>query len=101
MRKSEIYQNITDLLIIFDVIKDKIAVREAAKLNIPVIAIVDSNADPENIDYVIPGNDDALRSINLYKNYFLETIKDATNFQDEDNVLDNNSNKDNQDEEEK
>ena len=90
-----------DLLIIFDVIKDKIAVREAAKLNIPVIAIVDSNADPENIDYVIPGNDDALRSINLYKNYFLETIKDATNFQDEDNVLDNNSNKDNQDEEEK
>jgi len=71
-----------DLLIIFDVIKDKIAVREANKLNIPVVAIVDSNADPENIDYVIPGNDDALRSINLYKNYFLETIQDATNFQD-------------------
>ena len=71
-----------DLLIIFDVIKDKIAVREANKLNIPVVAIVDSNADPENIDYVIPGNDDALRSINLYKNYFLDTIKDATNFQD-------------------
>ena len=87
-----------DLLIIFDVIKDKIAVREAAKLNIPVIAIVDSNADPENIDYVIPGNDDALRSINLYKNYFLETIKDATNFQDEANIMDNNSNKDNKDE---
>ena len=70
-----------DLLIVFDVIKDKIAVREAAKLNIPVVAIVDSNADPENIDYVIPGNDDALRSINLYKNYFLETIEDAINFQ--------------------
>ena len=70
-----------DLLIIFDVIKDKIAVREAAKLNIPVVAIVDSNADPENIDYVIPGNDDALRSINLYKNYFSDTIEDAINFQ--------------------
>ncbi len=70
-----------DLLIIFDVIKDKIAVREATKLNIPVVAIVDSNADPENIDYVIPGNDDALRSINLYKNYFLATIQDAINFQ--------------------
>jgi len=70
-----------DLLIIFDVIKDKIAVREAAKLNIPVVAIVDSNADPENIDYVIPGNDDALRSINLYKNYFSVTIEDAINFQ--------------------
>ena len=70
-----------DLLIVFDVIKDKIAVREANKLNIPVIAIVDSNADPENIDYVIPGNDDALRSINLYKNYFYDTIQDASNFQ--------------------
>ena len=70
-----------DLIIVFDVIKDKIAVREATKLNIPVVAIVDTNADPENIDYIIPGNDDALRSINLYKHYFLETIKDAANFQ--------------------
>ncbi len=72
-----------DLLVIFDVIKDKIAVREAAKLNIPVVGIVDSNADPENIDYIIPGNDDALRSINLFKNYFLETIQDAINYQKE------------------
>ncbi len=71
-----------DLLIVFDVIKDKIAVREATKLNIPVIAIVDSNADPEFIDYVIPGNDDALRSINLYKNYLIQTIQDATSFQE-------------------
>ena len=70
-----------DLLVVFDVIKDKIAVREAVKLNIPVIAITDTNADPENIDYLIPGNDDALRSINLYKNYFSETIQDAINFQ--------------------
>ena len=70
-----------DLLIVFDVIKDKIAVKEATKLNIPVVAIVDTNADPENIDYIIPGNDDALRSINLYKNYFLQTIEDAINFQ--------------------
>ena len=71
-----------DLLVVFDVIKDKIAVKEAQKLNIPVVAIVDTNADPDNIDYIIPGNDDALRSINLYKNYFLETIQDAANFQD-------------------
>ena len=70
-----------DLIIVFDVIKDKIAVREATKLNIPVVAIVDTNADPENIDYVIPGNDDALRSINLYKKYFFETIEDAISFQ--------------------
>ena len=66
----------------FDVIKDKIAVKEATKLKIPVVAIVDTNADPENIDYIIPGNDDALRSINLYKNYFSETIQDASNFKD-------------------
>ena len=77
-----------DLLVVFDVIKDKIAVKEAKKLNIPVVAIVDSNADPENIDYIIPGNDDALRSINLYKNYFLETIQDASNFQDITNAKD-------------
>ena len=71
-----------DLLVVFDVIKDKIAVKEATKLNIPVVAIVDTNADPENIDYIIPGNDDALRSINLYKNYFSETIQDASSFKD-------------------
>ena len=78
-----------DLLVIFDVIKDKIAVREANKLNIPVVAIVDSNADPENIDYVIPGNDDALRSINLYKNYFFATIQDAANFQNQSDEKEN------------
>ena len=83
-----------DLLVVFDVIKDKIAVKEATKLNIPVVAIVDTNADPENIDYIIPGNDDALRSINLYKNYFLETIQDATNFQDVANTEDENIEKD-------
>ena len=79
-----------DLLVVFDVIKDKIAVKEATKLNIPVVAIVDTNADPDNIDYIIPGNDDALRSINLYKNYFLATIQDATNFQDITNTKDEN-----------
>ena len=71
-----------DLLVIFDVLKDKIAVLEAKKLNIPVIGIVDSNADPDLVDYVIPGNDDALRSINLYKKYFTETIEDAVNLED-------------------
>ncbi len=69
-----------DLIIIFDVVKDKLAVLEAKKLNIPIIGVVDTNADPELIDYVIPGNDDAIRSINLYKRYFLETINDAQQF---------------------
>ena len=90
-----------DLLIVFDVIKDKIAVREATKLNIPVVAIVDSNADPENIDYIIPGNDDALRSINLYKNYFAETIEDAIDFQNQSNEKEDNKFDDNQKKEDK
>ena len=50
-----------DLIVIMDVIKDKLAVLEAKKLNIPIVGIVDTNADPEMIDYVIPGNDDAIR----------------------------------------
>mgnify|MGYP001440008735 FL=1 len=66
-----------DLIIIFDVVKDKLAVLEAKKLNIPIIGVVDTNGDPEPIDYVIPGNDDALRSINLYAEYFRKTISDA------------------------
>ena len=84
-----------DLLVIFDVIKDKIAVREAHKLNIPIIAIVDTNADPENIDYIIPGNDDALRSINLYKNYFSETINDAKIIEDVSNDKNDKDSKNN------
>ena len=71
-----------DLIVIFDVITDKLAVLEAKKLNIPIIGIVDTNADPELIDYIIPGNDDAIRSINIYKSYFQQTIEDATAFQD-------------------
>ena len=69
-----------DLIVIMDVIKDKLAVLEAKKLNIPIVGIADTNADPETIDYVIPGNDDAIRSINLYTKYFLETMNDARQF---------------------
>ena len=58
-------------------LKDKLAVLEARKLGIPVIAIVDTNADPDLIDFPIPGNDDAIRSINLYAELFKETILDA------------------------
>ena len=65
------------MVIIFDAVKDKIAVLESKKLEIPIIGIVDSNADPDLIDYVIPGNDDAIRSINIFSNYFKQTILDA------------------------
>jgi small subunit ribosomal protein S2 len=61
------------LVFIVDVQKEHIAVSEANKLNIPIVAIVDSNCDPDAIDYVIPGNDDAIRSIAL----FAEKVADA------------------------
>ncbi len=66
-----------DVVVVFDVIKDKLAVLESHKLGIPVIGIVDTNSDPENIDFPIPGNDDAIRSINLYAEFFKNTILDA------------------------
>ncbi len=55
-----------DVLFIVDTGHEKIAVSEAKKLGIPVVGVVDSNNDPDNIDYVIPGNDDATRAIQLY-----------------------------------
>jgi len=55
-----------DALFVIDVGHEKIAVSEARKLGIPVIAVIDSNCSPEDIDYIIPGNDDAIRAITLY-----------------------------------
>jgi small subunit ribosomal protein S2 len=55
-----------DAVFIIDVSKEEIAVSEARRLGIPIIAIVDSNCDPEGIDFVVPGNDDAIRSLDLY-----------------------------------
>lgn len=57
-----------------DIIKDANAVREARKLNIPVIAIVDSNADPSQVDYPVPANDDAIKSIQLITDYVVASI---------------------------
>jgi small subunit ribosomal protein S2 len=62
-----------DAVFIIDVGHEEIAVREATKLNVPVVAIVDTNCSPEGIDYPIPGNDDAMRAIQLYA----EGIADA------------------------
>jgi small subunit ribosomal protein S2 len=55
-----------DALFIIDTIKEEIAVREANKLGIPVVAVVDTNCDPDMIDYRVPGNDDAIRAIKLF-----------------------------------
>lgn len=72
--------NVPDLIFIIDTNKEDIAVSEANNLNIPVAAILDSNSDPKNITYPIPGNDDAIRAIKLYlelmANSALEGIQD-------------------------
>ena len=57
---------IPDLLFVIDVNKEDLAIAEARKLGIPVVAVVDTNCSPEGVDYIIPGNDDAARAIALY-----------------------------------
>ena len=57
-----------------DTRKEKIAVDEARKLKIPVIGVVDTNCDPDEVDYVIPGNDDALRSIRLFASKVADAV---------------------------
>ena len=66
-----------DLIFVIDTNYESLAIKEAIKLNIPIIAILDTNSDPENIDFPIPGNDDARRSIELYCNLIKETIENA------------------------
>lgn len=63
-----------DLMFIIDVRKEDIAVREANRLGIPIVAVVDTNCSPEGIDHVIPGNDDALRAIRLFASRIADAI---------------------------
>jgi len=63
-----------DIVFIVDILKEKIAVHEARKLNIPIIAMVDTNCDPDLVDYIIPGNDDAIRAINLISDKMADAI---------------------------
>jgi small subunit ribosomal protein S2 len=63
-----------DLLFVVDSNKEAIAVKEARKLGIPVVAVVDTNCDPDEVDYVIPGNDDALRAIRLFTNKVADAV---------------------------
>ncbi len=63
-----------DLLFVVDSNKESIAVKEARKLGIPVVAVVDTNCDPDEVDYVIPGNDDALRAIRLFTNKVADAV---------------------------
>ena len=70
-------KKIPDLVFIIDTNYESIAIKESLKLGIPIIAILDTNSDPEGIDFPIPGNDDARRSIDLYCNLLKETIENA------------------------
>ena len=73
-------KKIPDLVFIIDTNIESLAVAEAKKLGIPIIAVLDTNSDPTGIDYPIPGNDDARRSINLYCELLKDTILDANKF---------------------
>ncbi len=66
-----------DLLFVIDSNKEAIAVKEARKLGIPVVAVVDTNCDPDEVDYVIPGNDDALRAIRLFTTKIADAVVEA------------------------
>jgi small subunit ribosomal protein S2 len=68
---------VPDALFVIDVGYESIAVSEAKKLGIPVIGVVDSNNSPKDIDYIIPGNDDAIRSIRLYAKGFADAVMDS------------------------
>ncbi len=67
-----------DALFVIDSNKEQIAVREARKLGIPVVAVVDTNCDPSEVDYIIPGNDDALRAIRLFASKIADSIVEGS-----------------------
>merc|ERR1712010_351014 len=67
-------KKIPDLVFIIDTNYESLAIQESVKLDIPIIAILDSNSNPDGISYPIPGNDDARRAIDLYCNLIKETI---------------------------
>jgi small subunit ribosomal protein S2 len=68
-----------DVMFVIDVDHERIAIQEANKLGIPVIGIVDTNSNPDGIDYVIPGNDDAIRAISIYVSAAADAILEGKN----------------------
>ena len=70
-------KKVPDLVFVIDTNYESLAIKESIKLNIPIIAILDTNSNPEGINFPIPGNDDARRSIDLYCNLIKQTIDNA------------------------
>ncbi len=77
-----------DAIFVIDSNKEQIAVRESRKLGIPVVAVVDTNCDPSEVDYVIPGNDDALRAIRLFTSKISESIAEGVHARDDKQLAD-------------
>ena len=77
-----------DAIFVIDSNKEQIAVREARKLGIPVVAVVDTNCDPTEVDYVIPGNDDALRAIRLFASKISDSVAEGAQFMNDKNDAD-------------
>ena len=77
-------KKVPEMIFIIDTNIESLAVKEAIKLKIPIVAILDTNSDPSDIEFPIPGNDDARRSINLYCDLLKNTIIDATKFIEKD-----------------
>ena len=76
-----------DAVFIIDVKKEEIAVAEANRLGIPIVAVVDTNCSPEGIDYVIPGNDDALRAVRLFASRISDAIIEGNQIATEGGVV--------------
>jgi len=76
-------EELPDALFVIDTTHEHIAVREANRLGIPVIAVVDTNCDPEEVDYPIPGNDDAIRAIRLFSSRIADNVLEGLNLADE------------------
>lgn len=70
-------KSLPSAIFIVDPNREHIAVQEAKKLSIPIVAIVDTNCDPDNIDYIIPGNDDAIRAIKLFSSKFADAVMEG------------------------
>ena len=94
-------KKVPDLVFVIDTNYESLAIAESAKLGIPIIAILDSNSNPENIDFPIPGNDDARRAIDLYCNLIKETINNAKSSIPSSDPKTENSNNDKKDEKDK
>ena len=77
-----------NIIVVIDTNKEELAVKEANKLGIPVVGILDSNSNPDGIDYPIPGNDDALRAINLYCDLFKQAVIDGISVELQDQDVD-------------